>query len=146
MTTNHKLACGSDSVGIVHEGAVLEKDGACLSNKTEQAGKLSRIAHFQRLATARNHPGNCGRCGKPNGNGFAQCDHCRNYQAAYHLRRRNERFSVPSEVAKELKQFRRELSRLRATVKNMVNERRKAYRKGYASGLAGRRARFRQRA
>ena len=123
---------------------MLEKDGACLSIKTEQAGKLLRITHFQRLTTARKQPHNCRRCGKPNGNGLANCDRCRNYQTLYRVKRRNQRLTVPSEVVKELQQFRRELSRLRVTVKNMANERRKAYRKGYASGLAGKRARFRQ--
>lgn len=141
---NHKLACESATVCAVHEGTVPERSGACPSIKTEQAGKPSRIAHFQRLEAARKQPGNCGRCGKPNSNGYANCDGCRNYRTLYKLRLRNERLAVPSEVVKELTQFRRELSRLRATVKNMVNERRNAYRKGYAAGLAGKRARFRR--
>ena len=144
INDNNRLVRESATVGDVHEGTVPENDGACLSITTEEAGKLSRIAHFQRLEAARKKPGNCGRCGKPNGNGYAQCDRCRNYHTLYKLKKRNERFSVPSEVVKELFQFRRELSRLRVTVKNMANERRAAYRKGYAAGLAGKRARFRQ--
>jgi hypothetical protein len=139
-----KLACKSAAVIAVHEGTVPEKDGAYLSIKTERAGKLSRIAYFQRLESARKQPGNCHRCGKSNGNGFANCDQCRTYQSLYKIRLKNKRLTVPSEVAKELAQFRRELSRLRGTVKTMANERRNAYRKGYAAGLAGKRARFRK--
>src|SRR5487761_1991074 len=139
---NHKLACESVLSVAVRDGAVPETMGACLSVQQRGHGKLSRLAHFQRLEVARKQAGNCGRCGKPNANGGKTCDRCRNYQTLYKLRLRNERLAVPSGVLKELTQFRRELSRLRATVKNMSNERRNAYRKGYAAGLAGKRARF----
>lgn len=141
---NTKFACELATVGIVHEGNVSEGVGAHPSIKTEQVGKLSRIVHFQRLETARKQPGNCGRCGKPNGNGHANCDRCRNYQTLYKRRLHAKRLSSPSGMMSELAQFRRELSRLRATVKNMANERRASYRKGYAAGLAGKRVRFRR--
>ena len=145
MNNNNQLACESATVGIVREGTVPEEVGRTTIT-TERAGKLSRIAHFQRLEAARKQPGNCGRCGKPNGNGYAQCDRCRSYQKTYKLRLRNDRRASVLGVSAELDQFRRELSRLRATVKNMANERRRAYRSGYRAGLAGKRARFRRNA
>jgi hypothetical protein len=101
------------------------------------------LPHFQRLEALRRQPGNCGRCGKPNANGRAHCDRCREYQKDYRQRSKNRRFDAPSEGGRELAQFRRELDRLRATVKSMQSERRRAYRLGYRSGLQARRARFR---
>ena len=136
-----KLVCESATVAVDHVGAVPEQVGRT-TIKTEQAGKLSRIAYFQRLEANRLMPGNCRRCGKSNGNGLSNCDRCRNYHTLYKLRRRNERLIVPSEVAKNLAQFRRELSRLRATIKNMANQRRNSYRKGYSKGLASKRVRL----
>ena len=40
-------------------------------------------AFHAKIAALRKLPGNCGRCGKPNSNGFKQCDNCREYTAAY---------------------------------------------------------------
>jgi hypothetical protein len=51
-----------------------------------------------------------------------------------------------SGIEKTLRQFRRELSALRGTVKQMANRWRVAYRRGYTAGLAGKRARFLRRA
>ncbi len=79
-----------------------------------------------------------------NGNGLAHCDACREYHRSYKARLKVQRIQTSEGVAKELAQFRRELSRLRATVKNMANRYRMAYHKGYTAGLAGKRARFRR--
>ena len=132
--TKPKLVCESALSVAVREGAVPETNGAYLSVQQRGHGKLSRIAHFQRLEAARKQPGNCGRCGKPNGNGYAYCDRCRNYQTLYKLRLRNERLAVPAEVVKELAQFRRELNGLRKTVKAMIKARRESYLRGFMAG------------
>jgi hypothetical protein len=139
---DNQLACESALSGCRHEGTVSERSGACPSIKTERGGKLSRLPHFQRLEAMRTLPGHCRRCGKRNANGLAYCDRCRQYHAEYRLRKRAERFNAPTEVVRELAQFRRELSRLRAMVKAMGSERRRAYKTGYRAGLKARRARF----
>lgn len=131
---NYKLVRDSALSVAVRDGAVPETSGAYLSVQQRGHGKLSRIAHFQRLESARKQPGNCGRCGKPNGNGYANCDRCRNYQTLYKLRKRNERLEQPSEVMKELAQFRRELTALRKMVKTMARARRESYLRGFMAG------------
>jgi ribosomal protein L40E len=144
MNNNNKSAFAPVLLAVPCEGAVPENVGTRPSQITERVGKLSRIAHFQRLEAARQQPGNCRRCGKPNPTHFKACDRCRKYNLDYKLKLKNLRLAIPSEVSKVLAQFRRELSHLRATVKNMSNDRRRAYRAGYQAGLAGRRARFKR--
>lgn len=131
---NNNCARSSVLSVAVRDGAVPETSGAYLSVQQRGHGKLSRIAHFQRLEAARKQPGNCGRCGKPNANGGKTCDRCRNYQTLYKLRQRNERLEHPSEVLKELAQFRRELTALRKMVKTMAQARRESYLRGFMAG------------
>lgn len=107
--------------------------------------KLDRIEHFRLLAERRKQPGNCRRCGKPNANGKAHCDRCRQYMAAYKKRIILEDKAGKVElvkVAATVLQLRRETSALRASFKRLSTSFRKGYRAGYLAGLLKRRARF----
>ena len=91
-------------------------------------------------AALRKLPGNCGRCGKPNSNGFKQCDRCRAYQKRYKAELTgNKLLTVPQEFAKAMEQFRRELNAIRRTVKVMANARRESYLRGFMAGQINRR-------
>lgn len=143
---NNDCACDRPTVEDVSGREAVPESRDVRTQKTVlNAGTISRDAHFRRLEAARRLPGACRRCGRPNPSYLKTCQRCRDYQRAYKLNQRNHRLAVPAEVAKILAQFRRELSHLRATVKTMANERRRAYRAGYQAGQAGRRARFRER-
>lgn len=101
-----------------------------------------RKPYHDALDARRRLPGNCGRCGKPSPK--RTCTRCRTYHRERKIRLRDEAQRTPDGVLSALAQFRRELSRLRATVKNMVHRYRHGYRHGYAAGQAGRRARFKR--
>lgn len=140
----HESRCVSSvSLAAVPRDVVPENDGACSSETVNGARwKLSRSPHFAALQERRNQPGNCRRCGKPNDSENAHCSRCSEYQKSYRQRAKNMRLTVPTEVALEIAQFRRELDRLRGIVLTMRSKWRAAYRKGYLAGKAGKRARF----
>lgn len=137
---HNDLRCESAAVGAVSGRTVPDEDGNALltsrksSIETERGGKLYRKPYHDQLDALRRDPANCGRCGKPNGNGHRQCDQCRDYAKRYKAKLRGEGFDA-EQAAGMVLQMRRELSRLRATVKNMANDRRKSYSKGYAKGF-----------
>ena len=137
---HNESRCESAAVGAVSGRTVPDEDGNALltsrksSIETERGGKLYRKPYHDQLDALRRDPENCGRCGKPSANGKRQCDKCREYQHRYKAKARGENFDAQT-AAGMIVQMRRELSRLRATVKNMANNRRKSYSKGYSKGF-----------
>jgi hypothetical protein len=122
-----------------------ENDGAC-SSLTVNGGrwKLSRIAHFAQLEQRRKQAGNCRRCGKPNASGKACCEACRAYHARYKAGLKRQRLALPDGIARQFLQFRTELDKLRRIVLDLRGNWRIAYRRGYAAGAAGKRARLKR--
>ena len=100
------------TVGVVHEGTVPEKDGACLSIQTERGEKIWKTKNgktynkktldkaknfwFEKVELRKN-PENCGRCGKPNpSKTHKHCEACREYQKRRKLSKQSKPITVES--------------------------------------------------
>lgn len=139
QNTKHTGSCVElAAVVAVPVGTVPENGSAFTASQksitTESGGKLYRRPYHDKLDVLRLDKKNCGRCGKPNSNGHRQCDRCRAYAVEYKARMRGDIYDA-QQAAGMIVQMRRELSRLRATITNMANDRRRSYAKGYAKGF-----------
>lgn len=83
-------------------------------------------------AQKRKQPGLCGRCAKPNANGFRQCDSCREYAAKYRGRDKSGPRIVPME---HLNAMVRRIASLEIAVATLQLDRKNKYRQGYNAAM-----------
>ena len=124
---------GSNLLAILPVNHSKSNDGKNLNIPLKHLPKAERFWMAKKIL--RSDPANCGRCGQPNGNGFRQCDRCRDALKKYKARKLVEREEYdPSKAMAMIHQMRREVTKLREMFKASQRWNRKNYARGYNAG------------
>ena len=129
--TNESRGFGSVTDGFQRDASAAK--GACLNQRGGDTLPAKARAFHAKIAALRKLPGNCGRCGKPNANGFRQCERCRTYQSKYKQTLRQEPVTVDAKVLRVLTA---RTASLEMELARMQVNGRAAYKKGYRTGAA----------
>ena len=118
--------------------SALDGDSVPETRDVPKAGEHRTISREQkkrsfheRITALRKMPGNCGGCGRPNSNGFRQCDLCHSKKAKYREAKRNAKVIVDT---KTLAAFERRISSLEHELARMIVNKRAVYANGYRTG------------